>query len=203
MSAREDIDASGLPEVAFGHRAPLFWGVVGLIAIESTMLVLLAATYLYLRGESGRWPPVAFGAPVQVLAGVEVAVLLLSAVPNHLLSAAAVRGDLPAVRRWLVVVGAMGAAFVALRAVELSRLPFRWDLDAYASTVWCLLGLNLLHAATGVLENAVLAALSFLGPFEQKHRVDAQLGALLWYFVVASWAPLYALVYLAPRLLRS
>ncbi len=203
MSARADIDVSGLPEFAFGHRDPMFWGVAGLIAIESTMLVLLAATYLYLRGSFPSWPPAGFGAPVQALAAIEVLVLLASVVPTHLQNAAARRGDLRAVRRWLVVALAMGAAFVALRAVELRWLPYRWDLNAYTSTVWCLLGLNLLHATTGVLENAVMAALTILGPVEKKHMVDVELGGLLWYFVIASWTPLYVLLYLAPRLLST
>lgn len=202
MTERPAIDVSGLPDIAFGHRDPLFWGVAGLMAIEGTMLVLLAATYFYVRGNFEAWPPVGFGARVQALAAAEAVLLAISAVPNHLMNGAALRGDLKAIQRWLVVMSVLSAAFLALRALELAAIPFRWDLNAYGSTIWAIVGLNTTHALTGVLETLTLTVLAFTGPFERKHLVDVQAGGLLWYFVVASWLPLYALLYLAPGLLR-
>ena len=43
------IDVSHLPTSAFGHKEPLWWGVMLAIAIESTAFALAWATYLYLR----------------------------------------------------------------------------------------------------------------------------------------------------------
>ena len=37
MTRRPALDVSELPHVALGHRDPLWWGVVGLMAIESTV----------------------------------------------------------------------------------------------------------------------------------------------------------------------
>ncbi|HEV7518004.1 MAG TPA: hypothetical protein VGR07_17025, partial [Thermoanaerobaculia bacterium] len=51
------LDVSELPTVVFGSRAPLWWGLIGMIAIESTMFALLVVTYYYLRGNAQVWPP--------------------------------------------------------------------------------------------------------------------------------------------------
>jgi cytochrome c oxidase subunit 3 len=40
----------------------------------------------------------------------------------------------------------------------------------------------------------------FTGPLEGKRFVDVSENALYWYFVVLSWLPIYAVLYLAPRL---
>jgi cytochrome c oxidase subunit III len=46
----------------------------------------------------------------------------------------------------------------------------------------------------------VLDVLFFTGPLEGRRYVDVSENARYWYFVVLSWLPIYAVVYLAPRL---
>ena len=46
----------------------------------------------------------------------------------------------------------------------------------------------------------MLAALLYVGPFEGKRFVDVSENALYWYFVVLSWLPIYAVIYIAPRI---
>lgn len=199
---RRTLDVSGLPGHAFGHRAPLWWGGLGLVAIEGTMLALLAASWFYVRGNFRAWPPVDVGARVRLWAALEVIALAASAAPNHLLCAAALRGDLRAIRRWLAVVVALGVAYLAFRWRVFADLPFPWHRDAYASVLWAALVLNAFHGISGVAEDVLLLALALAGPFEEKHRVDVQVGGLLWYFVVGSWIPLWFLLVAAPGLLR-
>lgn len=203
MIERRVIDVSGLPDIAFGHRDPLWWGCAGLIAIESTMLVLLLASYFYLRGNFTAWPPTGAGFRAQAWAAAEVAVLALSAVPTHLSNRAALRGEVRAIQRWLGLVTLLGAVFLVLRWRLLAALPFRWDLHAYGSVFWGFLFLNTVHALSGVLENAAVLAVVLRGPLEKKHLVDVHTGGFLWFFVVASWLPLWAVLFVAPGLLRS
>ena len=47
------IDVSELPSHAFGLRAPVVWGAILLVAIESTMMGLLLVSDIYLRGNLG------------------------------------------------------------------------------------------------------------------------------------------------------
>ena len=46
----------------------------------------------------------------------------------------------------------------------------------------------------------VLTALMHTGPIEGTRFVDVSENALYWYFVVMSWLPIYAVIYLVPRL---
>jgi hypothetical protein len=59
--------------------------------------------------------------------------------------------------------------------------------------------LHTTHLVTDTWDTAVLDALFFPGPLEGKRYVDVSENALYWYFVVLSWLPIYAVVYLAPR----
>jgi cytochrome c oxidase subunit 3 len=43
--------------------------------------------------------------------------------------------------------------------------------------------------------------LMFTGPIEGKRYVDVSENGVYWYFVVVSWLPVYAILYLAARVL--
>jgi cytochrome c oxidase subunit III len=192
------LDVSDLPAFAFGARTPIFWGVVLLMAIETTMLALMVLSYFYVRGNFTSWPPTWAGDRSFHLATVGVALLVVSAVPNHLMAAAAVAGRIKRARTWLIVTTALGAAAFATRVLEFPRLQFRWDTHAYGSAVWGILGLNTFHQVTALAENLVMLALLLIGPVEQKHRHDLELGGYFWYWLIATTVPLYAIVYLEP-----
>jgi cytochrome c oxidase subunit III len=52
-----------------------------------------------------------------------------------------------------------------------------------------------------VYDTLVLVALFFFArPLEGKRHVDVSENGLYWYFVVFSWVPIYAVIYLFPRL---
>ncbi len=201
MSART-VDVSALPSHAFGHRSTIWWGVVGVQAIEGTMLALLLASWFYVRGNFDVWPPEAVGRRVEVLAALEVLVLAASVVPTHLANLAALAGDLGRLRRWLAVLVLAAAAFLVLRVLLFRALPFHWDRDAYASVLWGMLVMNTLHGLTGLIETALLLAVAIVGPFQKHHLVDAHASDFLWYFVVFTWVPLWFLLFADPGLLR-
>jgi heme/copper-type cytochrome/quinol oxidase subunit 3 len=197
---RSALDVSTLPPYALGARTTMFWGVVLLMAIETTMLALMVLAYFYVRGNFGVWPPTSMGRPAFRLATAGVLVLLASAIPNHLVNREITHGHVRRARWWVVATTLLGVVFLALRFVELRRLPVRWDTHAYGSVVWGILGLNIFHAVSAVLENLTLIALLFIGPVEKKHLHDLQLGGYFWYWLIAVWVPLYAIVYLEPML---
>lgn len=198
MRART-IDVSHLPDYAFGHRSLMWWGGAAVMAIEATMFVLLIVTYLYLKGRSPEWPPGYF-APVLFWGTLNLGILLASVVPNHLAKAAAERLDLRGARLWLCVAILFGVAFNVVRIFEFRNLNVWWDSNAYGSIVWTLLGFHTLHILTDVVESTALVVLLFTGPLEESHFADVSENALYWYFVVLSWLPVYAFIYLAPRL---
>lgn len=198
MKVEPTIDVSPLPDHAYGHRSTMWWGTMGIIAIEGTMFTALLATYFYLRSRSPEWP-VRAPPPEWRWGTLNTAILLLSCWPNHLYKAAAEHKDLFKVRLWLGVSILFAIGFVVVRVFEFKTLNCRWSDNAYASIQWTLLGFHTTHLVTDLLDTAVLAVLMFTGPLTPKRFVDVAENGMYWYFVVWAWLPIYAAIYLVPR----
>jgi len=201
MRPRATLDVSHLPTVVFGSRAPLWWGVMGIMAIEGTMFAIMAASYFYLRGGASVWPPTGALHPGLGITTLNLAILLATIIPMHLAAKAATREDLPAVRIWLIVSTVLMVAFLAVRWIILQRLTFLWNSHAYGSLVWTTAGLHTLHVVTDTIENILFIVLLTKGPVEDHHILDLRLNSLYWYFVVACWVPFYFIFFLDPGLL--
>ncbi len=194
------LDVSGLPKTGFGSRSIMWWGTLGIMAIEGTVFALAIATYFYLRTRVSYWPPGVIP-PALVYGTINTAIILASAIPNHIAKRAAEREDLRGVRLWMVVCLAFALAFIVIRWFEFRALNVRWDTNAYGSIVWMLLGLHATHLVTDFVDSVVLTVLMFTGPIQEKRFVDVSENALYWYFVVFAWLPIYAVIYWAPRML--
>jgi cytochrome c oxidase subunit III len=198
MKGRTLVDVSPLPKFAFGHKGLVWWGTVGFMVIEGSMFVMALIVYFYLRLKVQEWPPsdanpgISFGT-------MNLALIVLSCVPNAIAKKAAESFNLSAVRLWLVVLTLIGIVAVVLRAFEYTQLNTRWDDNAYGSIVWVLLSLHTIHVATDVVDSGVLTALMFIGPVTDRRFVDVSENSLYWYFIVAWWIPIYLAVYWAPR----
>ena len=203
-SGRPAIDVSDLPGFGLGHREPIWWGVLCLLAIEGTGFVLIFATYFYIRGnEATQWPST--GVPLSTYASAIVGAVLLvvSAFTMFRTDRAARSASIPGTKLWLGLSIVVGVAFVAVRAWELSTLPFRWDSHAYGSVVWVTLCMHLFHAVAATGENAALLAVLLFKPVEKHHLSDIDANGFYWYFVVVSGFVVYALLYLDPRVLGA
>ena len=193
------LDVSELPSFAFSHRSVMWWGTLGMMTIEGTVFALAIASYFYLHSHALRWPP--SGQPPELTWGsLNVGILLLSGLPNHWTKRVAERHDLKRVRIGLLTCLAFSVAFLLVRVIEFRTLNIRWDEDAYGSMVWVLLGLHTVHLLTDTIDSAVLTVMMYTGPLEGTRFVDVSENALYWYFVVASWLPIYAVIYLVPRI---
>jgi cytochrome c oxidase subunit 3 len=196
--ATEVLDVSALPTFSFGAGSLMWWSTMGLMLIEGTVFAIAVMMYFYLRGVAAVWPIDAVP-PALRWGTINTAVLLLSLWPNGLARRAAQRQDRRGTRTWLSVCVLFALLFLALRALEFGTLNVSWQANAYGSIVWLLLGLHTTHLITDTIDTGVLAVLLFTGPFEGKRFVDVSENAVYWYFVVASWLPIYAVIYLAPR----
>jgi len=201
MTARvqgRTLDVAGLPSFAFSHHSLMWWGTLGLMAIEGTVFALAVMTYFYLRSHASTWPMSAM--PPELLWGtLNTAIMLASLLPNHLTKRAAERYDLRGVRIWLSASILFGVAFLVVRCYEFAGVNVRWDSNAYGSVVWVLLGLHTTHLVTDVFDSIVLAVLFFTGPLEGKRYVDVSENSFYWYFVVFSWLPIYLVLYWGAR----
>jgi cytochrome c oxidase subunit III len=202
--ARHVIDVSGLPENVLSSRAPLWWGVILMIIIEGLMIVILIATYFYLRQHFTQWPPPRTAPPDIVKGSIMTAVLLLSLIPAWLAERLAQRGgSRRAVVGWLAVAALFCLATIYLRAVEFTGLDCRWDSHAYGSVVWTMLGVHALHIISSAIETIVLMVYLMTHPLDEKHRLDTALNSVYWYFIVGAWVACYAVIYLSPLLVEK
>jgi cytochrome c oxidase subunit I+III len=202
MSERteEVLDVSELPTYVYGHRGVIWWGTIGMIAIESTVFALAIFAYLYIRSRLDEWPP-SVEPPDLMWGTVNLLIALVSLVPNQWTKRAADGADRAKARIGLAICLTFGLVLLIVRGFEFASLNCRWDTNAYASAIWMLLGLHTVHLATDFYDTAVLTVMTHTGPWEGKRFVDLSENALYWYFVVIAWIPIYWVIYWGPRVL--
>jgi cytochrome c oxidase subunit 3 len=190
-------DLRHLPTYGFGTRMTMTWGTFSFVAIEGMGFAIVTGAYLYLAWVNPRWP---LGPPPGLLwSGIFTAVVLASLIPNYLIQKVSTQENLPRVRLLLVVMSLVGLVLIGIRAMEFTTLMVSWDDNAYGSLIWFILGLHTTHLATDVGDTIVLTALMFTRHAEGKRFSDCEDNAFYWYFVVASWIPIYLLLYWFPR----
>jgi heme/copper-type cytochrome/quinol oxidase subunit 3 len=207
MNTRSVIDVSELPHHDFDTYDPVWWGNNLLLAIETSMFAILIATYFYLRQNFDLWPP-----PVAQLTAtlrplpqltygtLNTILMVLSCGPMIMTDLASRRGNRTVAQGGLFICVLCGLTALVLRSFEYSAVYFRWDSNAYGSAVWFLLGMHMLHLLVLTSESVLLTIWIFTREFDMKHRVDIVTVAVYWYWVVAIWIVLYAIIYFTPRL---
>jgi heme/copper-type cytochrome/quinol oxidase subunit 3 len=168
------------------------------MVIEGAMFAMTVMTYFYLRLRVSQWPP-SVPLPDATAGTLTTLVLLVSCVPNQLTKRAAEKYDLGRVQPLLLVCAAFGLAAIVIRAFEFTALNTTWEMNAYGSIVWVLLGLHTIHLVTDWADTCVLMALMFSRHVEPKRFVDVSENALYWYFIVFSWLPIYVVLYFGAR----
>jgi len=127
--------------------------------------------------------------------------VLVSLLPNMKAKRAGEELDLDGARLWTWVLLAFAVVALIIRVFEFKSLNVRWDSNAYGSIVWTLLGLHTVHLLTDAFDTVVLAVLLVTGPMEGKRFGDVAENAMYWNFVVLAWIPIYAVIYIAPRVI--
>lgn len=207
MNVRPTIDVSRLPNSELDHRSLIWWGNVMLIVIETMIFALLVSAYFYVRPNYTTWPPPLVNRPVAILDPVpdlglptlNLGLLLLTLVPMIIADRACLRvAQRPTVMAISVFL-LLGFVCIALRFGEFSALHFRWDENAYASIVWTIVGMHLLHLLVGVLEFVIMLTWILVKGLDQQHARDVRVTAVYWYWIVGTWILLYAILMPGPR----
>lgn len=194
---RRALDVSRLPPIAFAHRDPMWWAVMGVVAIEATMIALLLVAYVYVSDRTTPFPPAHMDDVIAYLAAGDALLWALSGIPQHMASRAAIRADVRGMRRNLVIATILVIWACVLQAWVFVQLPFAWDAHAFGSVVWGLYGLNFVHGLTAILEDGLSLAILYRAPvIEHKHRTDIELSSPLVYFVIVANFVIFAVVFL-------
>jgi heme/copper-type cytochrome/quinol oxidase subunit 3 len=189
---------SHLPSYGFAHRSLMWWGNAGMMAIEGVAFGFMIVIYFYLRSRAQTWP--VGGVPPDLGWGtVNLALILLSALPNYYAGQGALDRDARKVRIGLIACCVLQLGLCAVRWFEFTALNVRWDEGAYGSAVWVLLGLHTFNLVTDFADTLVLTAVMYTRPLEGKRFVDIAENCGYWYFVIVTWLPIYAVIYFGAR----
>jgi len=129
-----------------------------------------------------------------------LAVLLVSLIPALIADRSALAMNGRAVRLTFALLVVMGIAAAAFRFHEFPALQFGWDDNAYASVIWTIACLHLLHIVVATAENTAMLLWALTHSLDRKHARDVRLSTAYWYWVVGIWLPLYTIIYFGPRI---
>jgi cytochrome c oxidase subunit III len=201
------IDARTLPDIGFDARSLLWWGNLLLVLIETTSMVVLFATYFYIRRNFWEWPPPLVNSippklepvPVLPVATVNAILMLLACAPMYWTDMAARRKDTRRTLHGLLLMIAVTIVCCLLRWREFYDIYFKWSDNAYASAVWCILGMHLFYLLTILVEFILAASWCATHELQDKHALDVTLIGGFWYWVAGIWAISYVIVWWYPR----
>jgi heme/copper-type cytochrome/quinol oxidase subunit 3 len=197
-AAPSPLDLSTLPATGFRSHGLWFWAGMAFMLMEGAGFALACAVYAYLMNGADQWP-LDGRAPTLLWGSAMTLLLLASLIPNGVVSHAARRRELAGTRLWALVMSGVAVAALVVRAFEFPHLNARWDFDAYGSVVWALILLHTLHIVTDAIDTLVLTVFLFTHPVDDERFSDVDDNAAYWGFVVATWIPIYLLIYWAPR----
>ncbi|HEY9154735.1 MAG TPA: cytochrome c oxidase subunit 3 [Opitutaceae bacterium] len=203
------LDVSALPESALDHRSLIWWGNTLLLVIETTMFALLVASFLYVRMNFPIFPPVLTTRPITILhpfpelarPTMTLLILIVSVIPAILADRLALRMNSLGVRVTFGILVLFGIVAAISRFYDLHSFLFVWSDNAYASVVWTIASLHLMHIIVATSENTAMLLWAMTHPLDRKHARDVRVSAVYWYWVVGIWIPLYLLIYFGPRIL--
>ena len=201
MNSANTIDVSRLSRYNFGSQAPLWWGFVGMIVVESTVIASLIASYFYLKMVAVSWPPAGTEMPKLLLPTINTAILLASSVAMHRADKAIDEGKQRSLIWGLIAGVFLATVFLGIKTYEYSHLEYDWTSHSYGSIVWGISMFHATHVLSVVLKTVIVAYLAIRGYFNQQRRLGVTVNGMYWHFVVAVWIPLYVVLYWSPRFL--
>ena len=202
------LDVRDLPAIGFDHRAPLWWGNILLLFIETSMFGILISVYFTVAMNTNPFPPPRVDrmpvlydtVPDLTLPVIGLIVLLLSLIPAIWLDVAARRRNARSVKIAIVITLLVNAALIAIRLYEFDSLYFKWNDNAYGSITWMILGIHLFHFFVMIVEDSYLTIWTYTKDLDDKHALDLSVMAVYWYWIVGMWLILFPVVYLVPRM---
>jgi cytochrome c oxidase subunit III len=194
------IRTPALPSGSIGVRASGWWGVIFYVMSEASIFAYLFFAYFYyaVHSDYRPWPP--YGPPSLKFPILETVLICIGAAAFWFADRrASVAIALPSLAGELVAV-LCGIGFILLGLADWADKPFTLSSTAYSSIYYVITGTHLTHVVLGVLMAAAVTAWSALGYFGPIRHVHITIVAIYWYFLAASWAALFFVLYITPYL---
>ncbi len=199
MNFRPVVDVRALSPYSYRTDGTVWWGMMGMVAIETAVFAMLVASYFYLKTQNTIWPLGGYDVPKLLLPTINTLILVASSVVMHWADKGAEVGDQRRLRIGMVGAALLALLFLVLKYVEYSGVPYRWDTNAYGSIVWLIIGFHSAHVIILLMKTVVVTTLAMRGFFDPRRRLGVVINGIYWHFVVAVWIPLYIVLYWSPR----
>jgi len=192
--------AAGVHDTTLGldHRKVGIWTFLG-----SEFLffgAFIAAYLLYLQTTAGGPGVEIFDIPFTSISSF---VLLMSSLTMVLAHSAHTRGDMRAMRLWLLATAGQGAVFLGGQVFEFTvfvREGLVLTQSPFASSFYVLTGFHGLHVFVGILLLLSLYVFSLTGKVKPGQEVKTEMIGLYWHFVDIIWVIIFTVVYLIPEI---
>jgi cytochrome c oxidase subunit 3 len=139
-----------------------------------------------LRTRSPHWPPGGAAPPALRFGLASVALFAISLAPARWIKVQAFQQSRPKVRLGLAILAVVAFLLIGIRFFEFTVLHCRWTDNAYASSLWVLLGIHTGHLITEWIETIVVLIIASTPRMNGIRFADAAMNTDYWYFVVAS-----------------
>jgi cytochrome c oxidase subunit 3 len=194
------VDATEFNRFPLRRVANMWWGIIGLIAIEMTVVLTFTASYFYLQMRAEAWPPPDVPLPDVIMPTFSLGILLVSCITMYLAGRAV---DSNQIKRFVVYT--LSSVFLAcmvliLRWQKFGELRFRWDEHVYGSLVWTLSGFHFIHVVSAAIGTFAIGILGIFGYFNKQRQIGVVVDTMYWNFVAFAWIPFYFVLYWVPRL---
>ena len=126
-------------------------------------------------------------------------VLLMSSLTMVLAVSAVQRGDLRALRSWLLITAMLGAVFISGQVFEFQEFVgegFGFTTSPASSAFFTLTGFHGAHVTIGIVMLLSTLILSFRGTVSQERAEAVEIVGLYWHFVDVVWIVVFTVVYL-------
>lgn len=203
MSTTRVIRAEELPVLLTGRQAPVWWGMILLVAIETTVFATLFSSYFYLRIMTPEWPPAGVEPPDLLLPFVNTGVLLASSLSVFWASNGIKKGNQRRLKIGLGAAVALETVFFFVKIMMSGGIGHGWSDHSYGSIFWTISRLHTGHVMVAILMGAVVETLALKGYFSQQRRLGVQIVNIYFQFVALIWLPVLLVLFLLPHWLWS
>lgn len=199
MSAPRVVRMDALPVGGTGTRAPMWWAMLLVVTIETTVFATLFSSYFYLRFAVPAWPPANLPEPGLLLPIVNTGVLFASSVAVLIASSGIKKGKMKRLK-WGMGIGVLlEIVFFAIKIVLSMQIGYDGTDHAYGSIFFTISRLHTFHVLVAVLMAGSAFVLALRGYYTQERRLGIQVINLYWQFVAIVWIPVFVILFLVPR----
>lgn len=193
------VDASQLNRHLRHRDAPIWWGIIGLILIELSVVMAFVVSYLYLNLMNTTWPPADVEPAPLLIPTASLLLMLCSCVTMYLAGKAIDKNQIKAFVVYTFLSVGMALVVLAVRWLQFDLLSVRWDEHVYGSLLWTISGFHFLHVVSAAIGTAAIGFWGMAGFFTYKRKIGVVVDTLYWNFVAIAWIPFYLVLYWVPR----